>query len=504
MGLAVASGVVGVVVVAPLIFVAIQAVDTGWSASLRLLDRPIVGTLFANTVRLTAVVTVLSAMIGTGAAWLVERTSLPGRRVWSLLFILPLAIPEFVVSYGWVSVSSVVRGFGGAVLVETLTRYPLVYLLVAASMRGTDPGLEESAQSLGCGKWRTFWRITIGQARPAILGGSLLVALYLLSDYGAFAMLGFRTFTTEIFAEYKIGFNISAASALAFVLVGVSLVLLLGEQRASGRARYARIGQGAARAPRRHRLGGLTPLALAGSAALVALAVGVPLGSLGYWLLRGSSTTLPPASIVAAAGHTLQYALIAAALATAMALPVAVLAVRHRSPLASALERSTYVARAIPGVVIGLAFVFYAIRYVPWLYQSTWLLVLGYAIIFLPLALVAVRSGLQQAPPRLEEIARSLGESRSSAFRRVTLPLLGPALGAAFALVFLSATTELTATLLLRPTGAETLATQFWVYTSALAYGAAAPYAALLVVVSAVPTVFLTRRLQALSGTMVT
>ena len=503
-GLLLVSGLVGIVVLAPLIFVGIQAYDTGWSASIRLLDRPIVATLFGNTLRLTAAVTALCAVIGTAAAWLVERTTLPGRRVWSLLFILPLAIPEFVVSYGWVSVSSVVRGFGGAVLVETLTRYPLVYLLVAASLRGMDPVQEESAQSLGCGPWRTFSRVTLGQARPAILGGSLLVALYLLSDYGAFAMLGFRTFTTEIFAEYKIGFNISAASALAFVLVAISLVLLIGEQRASGRARYARVGQGAARTLRRHRLGRLTVLALAASAGLVALSLGVPLGSLAYWLLRGSSTTLPPASILAATGHTIEYALIAAGLTTAMALPVAVLAVRHRSPMGTALERSTYLARAIPGVVIGLAFVFYAIRYLPGLYQSSELLVLGYAVVFLPLALVAIRSGLQQAPPQLEEIARSLGESRLSAFFRITLPLLGPALGAAFALVFLSATTELTATLLLRPTGVETLSTQFWVYTSALAYGAAAPYAALLVAASAVPTLFLTRRLQALSGTMIT
>jgi iron(III) transport system permease protein len=502
--LAVASGVVGLVVLAPVIFVAIQAQDTGWSASLKLLERPIVATLFGNTIRLTAAVTFLCAIIGTAAASLVERTTLPGRRVWSLLFILPLAIPEFVVSYGWVSVSSVVRGFGGALLVETLTRYPLVYLLVAATLRGMDPVLEESAQSLGCGKWRTYWRVTLGQARPAILGGSLLVALYLLSDYGAFAMLGFRTFTTEIFAEYKIGFNISAASALAFVLVAISLILLVGEQRASGRARYARVGQGAARPPQRQHLGWLTPVALLASAALVALALGVPFGSLGYWLVRGSSTTLPSASILGATGHTVEYSLMAAALATVMAMPVAVLAVRHRSPLATALERSTYVARAVPGVVIGLAFVFYAIRYLPWLYQSTELLVLGYAVVFLPLALVAVRAGLQQAPAHLEEIARSLGESRWSAFRRVTLPLIGPALAAAFALVFLSATTELTATLLLRPTGVETLATQFWVYTSALAYGAAAPYAALLVVASAVPTLFLTRRLQALSGTMMT
>lgn len=502
--MAVAGAAVGALVLAPVIFIGVQASETGWAPFLELIKRPIVATLLANTVRLTIAVTILSAIIGTGAAWLVERTELPGRRVWALLFILPLTIPEFVVSYGWVSVTSGVRGFSGAVLVETLTRYPLVYLLVTASLRGMDPGLEETALSLGCGRWRTFRRVTLGQARPAILGGSLLVALYLLSDYGAVAMLGYRTFTTEIFAEYKIGFNIPAASALAFVLVAMTILLLVGEQRASGRARYARVGQGASRAPRRLRLGRLTPVALAASLGLVTLSLGVPLGTLCYWLVRGSSSTLPPASVAAATIHTLEYSLIAAAVATVLALPIGVLVVRHRSPVATALERSTYLSRAIPGVVVGLSFVFYAIRYLPWLYQSTTLLIVGYAVIFLPLALVAVRSGLMQAPARLEEIACSLGETRWSAFLRVTLPLIGPALAAAFALVFLSATTELTATLLLRPTGVQTLATQFWVYTGALAYGAAAPYAALLVAASAIPTLFLTRRLQALSGTMIT
>jgi iron(III) transport system permease protein len=126
-------------------------------------------------------------------------------------------------------------------------------------------------------------------------------------------------------------------------------------------------------------------------------------------------------------------------------------------------------------------------------------LVAAYAVLFLPLALISVRATLTQIPAELAEIGRSCGRHRLYVTLRVSLPLLAPGLGAAAALVFLSTTTELTATLLLRPTGLETLATQFWVYTSGLAYGAAAPYAALMVAVSAAPTYLLTRRIDTLT-----
>ncbi|HYB22302.1 MAG TPA: iron ABC transporter permease, partial [Solirubrobacteraceae bacterium] len=95
----------------------------------------------------------------------------------------------------------------------------------------------------------------------------------------------------------------------------------------------------------------------------------------------------------------------------------------------------------------------------------------------------------------LEEVAGSLGRRPAAVWMRVTLPLIARGLAAAFALVFASAATELTATLLLHPTGVNTLATQFWAYASELSYGAAAPYALLMVAISAAPAYLLTRRL---------
>ena len=153
-----------------------------------------------------------------------------------------------------------------------------------------------------------------------------------------------------------------------------------------------------------------------------------------------------------------------------------------------------FLPRALPGLVVGLALVFFTIRYAYDLYQSPYVLVAAYGVLFLPIALIAVEPAVAHLTPSLEEASRTLGAGPVATLRRVGLPLLAPGLGAAAALVFLASVTELTATLLLRPTGTETLATQFWLYADGLAYGAAAPFAAVMVAICVVPTVVLARR----------
>jgi iron(III) transport system permease protein len=493
-GLLVPSLAVAVVLVAPLCFLLIEAHGAGTSTIVKLIFRSLTASLLWNTVRLTVVVTLLCAVIGTSAAWFIERTDLPGRRVWAVLVVVPLAIPDFVVSFGWASLSTWVQGFRGAVLVMTLAIYPLVYLPVAASFRNADPGQEEVARSLGVGRLQTFWRITIGQARTAILGGCLLVALVLLAEYGAFEILGYQTFTTEIFTEFNVSFNVPTASALSLVLVLLSLLVLCGEGLTRGRGRVTRSGPLVQRVTARHRLGGARVPVLAGLLLLVALALGVPVGASVYWMLEAGRGYLTGVSLLEAGWHTALYSGAAAAIATLMALPVALLAVRHRGRVYQLLEHSTYLVLAMPGLVIALAFSYFTERYADgFLYQSAPLLILAYAILFFPLALVGVRASVMQAPPSLEEVARSLGQRRAAVLWRVTLPLIGPGLAAAFCLVFLSAVTELTATLILIPTGVQTLATQFWAYQQNLAYGQAAPFALAIIVIAAVPSYVLGR-----------
>jgi iron(III) transport system permease protein len=500
--LAPASVLIVAVLLSPLALIAAQAVQTGWSQLWPVLDRPFVGSLLWNTVRLAVLVTALCAVIGTVAAWLTERTTLPGRRVWSVLLIVPLVVPDFVLSWAWSSVFPSVRGYFGAALVMVLHLYPLVYLPMTAAFRAADPGQEEAARSLGLSQWAVWLRISVRQARSVLLGGCLLVCLSLMAYYGAFEDLHYQTFTTAIFGELRTQFNPAGASALSLVLVILSVLVLGGETGFRERGRLQRSGAMAPRAQQPIPLSRSRLPALAGVALLVGLALGFPVAIVIYWMTIGGASTLPAAvSLSSAVGYTALYSALGALVATALALPVSLLAARHQRRWSTALERSTFITQALPGVVIGLALVFLASRYLGFLYQSPELLVVSYTLMFFPLGLVAVTSSVLRASPRLEEAGRILGRRPWHVRLTVTLPLLAPGLAAAFCFVFLSAATELTATLLLVPTGVQTLATQFWAYAEqGVSFGAAAPYAAAMIMMSAVPAYLLGQFFDRRSG----
>ena len=477
----------------PLVYVVTYTVIIGPAEIWDLVARPRILDLLRNTVTLAAACMAASAALGIGLAFLVERTDLPARRLWHGLLVAPLAVPAFVNGYAWVSLDRSIHGFGGAWLVVTLSYYPLVYLPVVAMLRRLDPALEESAWSLGHSRTRTFRTVVLPQLRPALLGGALLVGLHLLAEFGALSLLRFPTFTTAIYDQYGSTFNGAAATAMAGVLVLLCLVLLLAELRLRGDRRYARVGRGAARNAVPVSLGRWRWPLVASAGAVVVLAVGVPAFSLLRWLVVGTSTEFPMAQLTEALVATITLALAGAVVTTIAAIPVVWLAVRHRSWASTVIERSTYGANALPGIVVGLALVVASLRLVPAVYQTAALLVIAYAILFLPRAVVTVRAGLEQAPAVLDDVAHGLGLGPLATARRVTLPLIAPSLGAGAALVFLAISTELTATLMLSPIGTRTLATEFWSASSELRYGAAAPYALLLVLVSIPATVLLMR-----------
>ncbi|RYE74513.1 MAG: iron ABC transporter permease, partial [Myxococcales bacterium] len=318
-----AGTLVALFALVPLGFVITYTVITGPSEAWHLLWRPRIGELLFNTARLLVAVVILSVLIGIGAAWLVERSTLRWRGLWHTLLVAPLAVPAFVNSYGWVSLTTSVQNYWGATLIVTLSYYPLVYLPTVATLRGLDPALEETALSLGHSRWRAFTSVVLPQLRPAVLGGALLVGLHLLAEYGAVQMLRFPTFTTAIYDQYKSAFNAPAANMIAGVLVLGCVLLLTVELRLRGQRRYVRLGQGTARLAERLPLGRASApvhLALAG---LVALALGVPTYSLVHWLRVGSSTQFPVDDLVAATVSTLGLAAAAAVVTVIFALPVA-------------------------------------------------------------------------------------------------------------------------------------------------------------------------------------
>jgi iron(III) transport system permease protein len=229
-------------------------------------------------------------------------------------------------------------------------------------------------------------------------------------------------------------------------------------------------------------------------AALAGLALAVPLGSLAHWLIVGTSTAFPLGLLATTTLTSIGLGVAGAAATCLLAVPVAWLSVRHPGRVSRVLERSTYIAGSLPGIVVALALVTLSIGYLPPVYQTTLLLVAAYAVLFMPRAMVSLRAALAQIPPELDDSARSLGARPAGVMWRVTLPMVARGLGAGAALVFLAVVTELTATLLLSPIGTDTLATEFWSNSSSLAYGAAAPYALLMIVISAPAAWLLSRQ----------
>jgi len=489
-----------VIAVLPLAYLAVRTGEAGWTrVAAEVLSRR-TGVLAARSLALAGVVTACCVTLGVAGAFLVTRTDLPARRLFGVLAALPLAIPTYVAGFAWVSTVDTFEGFWAAALVLTLCSYPYVFLPVAAALTGADPAQEEVSRSLGRGAWQTFTGVTLRQVRPAVAAGALLVALYVLSDFGAVSIVRVDTFTRAIFTAFNLGFDRTGALVLSTVLVVLTVLLLTGETLTRRRgARHARTG-GAGRPPVRLRLHVLRWPAAGLCGVLAALALGVPAVSLVRWLAAGVSRPGSLDEVAAAAGNSLWVCLVGTGLTVGLALPIGLLAARAPGPLAVGLDRVTYLAHALPGLVIGLSLVYFGINVAYPLYQSVWLLALAYAVLFLPLAVAAVAAAAAQCPPVLEDVARTLGRRPPTVFATITLPLTLPGIGAGAALVFLACMKELPATLLLRPTGMDTLATKLWSHTAVAEYAAAAPYAALLVGLAAVPTSMLAVRTGVLNS----
>jgi iron(III) transport system permease protein len=502
---------VAVLAVVPVGYLLVLAVGAERSALELAFRERTLGVLW-RTVALAATVTTASILLAVPLGWLTVRTDLPWRRFWSVATVLPLVVPSYVGGYALIAAFGPrgalqsfleplgvqrlpeIYGFGGAALALTLFSFPYVLLAVRSALSGLDPAFEEVSRSLGRGPWQTFFGVTLPQLRPAIAAGALLVALYALSDFGAVSLLQFDSFTRAIYVQYRASFDRTLAAVLALMLVGLTLLILYAESRVRGRARYYRSGAGAGgRRPRRVALGGWRIPALAFCSTVVGLAVAVPVATIAYWLARGVAAGEPLRLVWGAAANSLLAASLTALLAAAAAVPIAMLVVRYPSPVSSLVERATYTGYALPGIVIGLSLVFVGAHWLPWLYQTLPLLVVAYLVLFVPQAVGATRASLLQVSPRLEEAARTLGDSPRAVLRRVTLPIIRPGLLAGAALVFLTTMKELPTTVLLAPTGFDTLAVRIWSATAEGFFARAAAPALLMVGVAALSLVVILR-----------
>ena len=500
-GLTLLAGAVAAVIVVPVLWVGVVALSVEYERAASIVFRARTLEVLVTTLALVVVVTTLSMAIAVPLAFLTTLTDLPYRRFWIVALSLPLVVPSFTSAFAFISVwgpqglvQSLVEPFGveslpslygfwGTVFILTLYNYPFVYITTVAGLRSFDKTYLEAARTLETGLWPVFNRVVFPLAKPAIAAGALLTALETAGDFGVPAMLRLDVLTRQIYVEHN-ALAHDYAAMLSLHLVAITLVILAVESQVRGHETIHGGSRGESRSYTL-RLGRWKWPAQLGCGVVFALSIVLPVAFLTWWLLQG------PDAYVAALEFRLEYAVnsasvsaLAAVTAACLALPVAFLAARYRSTVSTVLERATYVGFAVPGVVIGLSLVYFGSAYLPAVYQTVPLLVFAYVVLYLPLAVGSVRASILYVNPRLIDAARSLGCSPRAAFRTVTLPLILPGVVAGAALVFLHGMKELPATLLLRPSGFESLATFIWMAERNAYYGYAAVPALVLIFVS--------------------
>ncbi len=500
--LAVAAAVAALALV-PLAYLVLRAFDGGPGA-LESLLRPRTLELVISTLALGLAVIVGAVSLGVPLAWLTVRTDLPARPVWSVLAIAPLAVPSYLLAFafvgafsprGWLSGMGVpsVYGFWGAVLVLSLATLPYVVIATRAALMRLDPATEEAARSLGRGPWAAARTAIVPVLVPAIGAGALLACLYAISDFGAVSILRYDTLATAIYSQYRFSFDRSSAAALALLLLGLALSLVWAEGRIRRRVALA-TPHGRRRVPVPVRLGYWRVPATLFCTAVALLTLGIPVGTISLWLIRGLGTGIFVEFGVDALADSVVLAGSAASLAVLLALPLGWLVSRYPGRAAALTDRLLYAVYAIPGVSLALAIVFFTLNATPGLYQTLFVLVLAVTMRYLVQAVGALRGPMLQVSPRTVEAARSLGEGSVGVLRTVTIPLLRPGIVAGAMLVLLSGLKELPLVLLLAPPGMSTLATELWDAAREAFYAQAAVPAALLLLTSFVSVALLVRR----------
>ena len=503
LGLTLLSAAIAALVLSPVAWLFLRVAAVPLAEAVDLLTGAATVRVLTNSVVLVSTVTAGCIALGVPLAVLTARTDLPFRRTFTVLLALPLVVPSYIGAFAFDSAFGPrgvladalaplgvqrlpeTAGLFGTTFVLTLYVYPYVFLTTRASLLSLDASLVEAARTLGKSRLAAFREVTLPRILPGIAAGGLLVALYTLSDFGTPTIMRYDVFASFIYVDYN-GFAEDRAALLSLQLLVVTTVILALESRV-GTDDASAYAAGGGRSATRIELGRWRWLAALGCLGVATFALVLPVSSLLMWLERrgpgysGGGFEFE----IAYALNSVGAAGAAALVSVLLALPVGYLAARRSSLPARLAERATYVGYATPGIVLGLALVFFGVRFAPSLYQTLPLLVFAYVVRFLPQAVGTTSSSVLQVDERLVEAAQALGTSPRAAFRRVTLPLVWPGVLAGGALVFLTTMKELPATLLLRPTGFETLVSYIWLVQGAGYYGQAAVPALTLIAVSA-------------------
>jgi len=498
----------GMLVVVPVAFVLLQAIFPGaaqadWGQPFahwaQLWQDTAVTRLLGNTVWLGIWVVVGSLLLGVPLGLLRGLCKLPWAPLWDLCFLVPFMVPPYIAAMGWILLlqpagflqqttgahaSGLLFSVPGVVLVMVLNLFPVVYFAVSRAAAAAGGRLAVVARVCGAGPWQALWGITLPLVLPAMAASALLVFAMTIEEYGTPAVLasnvGFFVLVTGIeqrLSDWPI--DLPGASLLSVVLMLLAVVAYVLQRRLlAGRAYTSTDGK--PQALERVALGGWTlPVLLAFATAGVCATV-LPLLSIAAtaftgtlsgglalenWTLRHFQAVFREGSAaMQALGTSFALALGAALLVGLLGACVAYCTVRLRTRTGLMLDVVSVLPNAMPGIVVAVGMILAWNQ--PWLPitpYNTWLILLmAYACLLLPYPIRYANAALQQVSVNLESAARVHGASLWQMLARVVAPLLAPSVAAAMLLVFAIASRELVASLLLAPTGMQTVSVYVW------------------------------------------
>lgn len=484
------SALVGASTIIPFVLLITQAMSSGREKFTTFLLRPRTIDLFLNSVALTAAVSVCCLILGVLLAWIIATFRLPGKRFLIILSCLPLAVPSYIGTLALLSAFPHFTGFVPLVIAMTFTCVPLVTIPVLGALALTNRDITDAARTLGASTFSAFLRTTVPQILPAAMSGVLLVALYVLSDFGAPAMMRFEPLTTGVYMVFSSSFNRSNAAVMSLPLAVLAIVVVLLERRVRRTSKYHQAGMTQANPSRRGSVdlpGGLRWMLTTIIIAISGTAIVFPLASL-LWRMRDGVRYLSDADrIIEASISTLGIAVLAATAATLAALPISYLAARHHSRSVAVIEGTHFIGNALPSVVVALALVSTMLTLFKGSYQTFSVLLAAYVVLYISKTIGSSRSAIALIPIATNDAARTLGRGPISTACEVTLRGSLPGIAAGWLLVAIAVMKELPVTLMLRPIGVNTLATELWSKSSLGAYASAAPIGVLLVLIGILP-----------------
>ncbi len=470
-----------------------------------------VTTLLLNTLLLFFAVIFSSLLLGLLISILTVRYEFPGSKILFSLTILPLVIPSYIGALTYVSAFSPkglfvnlfskygineitgIEGFVGSWIVLTLFTYPYVQLICSSALRNLDSTVEDAARSLGVKKIKMYTNVVIPRLKKPIIYSSLLVGLYVISDFGAVSLMKYGTMTKAIYSYYVININGDPVIFYSTLLILLALVISFA-QRGSELSRSAKVS-GTPREITKIKLSQRNKvLVLTFFAVVIFFSLLLPVSVLSYWLIRGLANGNSVSGALSGVAGSLTAASVTSVFAMVIATPIVVMISQYRSKFGDIFEKVTLTLYGLPHIAVGISMLFITIKIFPAIYQTFTTLIISYLIVFLPQAVGGGQASMEQVKLSYIEASTGLGLSKLDTFFKVTFPLIYRGLVAGAALVFLSTMKELPQTLLLRPTGFSTMAVDIWSYASEALFTQAAFSAFILLAISALPTYILSTR----------